>query len=150
MWNRRVFWIETKSWRKGGKFLEETLELKASEDGSDAGVAALTEGKAGERYLLGSCNCTLREFFGDLARMSGRPAPLLTAPKGVTRFSTKLLERLHGFGLSDSLPVNHIDMEMAGHGWYIDSSKAKVALGFEPRDPAETLRDTIDDVEERL
>lgn len=114
-----------------------------------ASVSALTRGEVGERYLLGGCNVPLNDFFKDLARMSGRPAPLFSAPDSVSKWGAGLLSRLENLGLK-SLPVTRIDMEMARHGWYISSEKAQAALGFEPRDPAETLRDTIDDVEARI
>jgi hypothetical protein len=32
---------------------------------------------------------------------------------------------------------------MAEYFWYFDSSKAAHQLGFDPRDPGETLQDTI-------
>ena len=43
-------------------------------------------------------------------------------------------------------PVDRISFEMAQLYWYCDSSLARRELGFSPRDPAETLDDTIRDV----
>jgi len=34
-------------------------------------------------------------------------------------------------------------VEQAEYFWYFDSSKAREELGFEPRDPQETLQDTV-------
>lgn len=118
-------------------------------DVAHATVNALTMGRVGERYLLGSANMTLKEFFGDVARMSGRPAPLFTAPERVTRFSSRLLARVESLGFK-GLPLSSIDMEMAAHGWYINSDKAQNELMFSPRDPHDTLFDTIEDVEARI
>ena len=35
------------------------------------------------------------------------------------------------------------EVEQAEYFWYFDSSKAEEELGFAPRDPQETLQDTI-------
>ncbi|MFN2564109.1 MAG: hypothetical protein ABR499_03765, partial [Gemmatimonadaceae bacterium] len=40
-------------------------------------------------------------------------------------------------------PVEPVEVEMASHFWYVDASKARRELGFSPRDPAETLHDTV-------
>jgi dihydroflavonol-4-reductase len=39
--------------------------------------------------------------------------------------------------------VDRISVEMSQHYWYVDSAKARRELDFEPRDPQETLIDTI-------
>lgn len=118
-------------------------------DVAEMAIAALEKGSAGERYLLGSRNTPLRAFFDDLARMAGRPAPIMTAPERVSKWGASLMGKLEGFGLK-SLPITRIDMEMASHGWYINSAKAKRELGFDPRHPDQTLRETIDDVLDRI
>ncbi len=38
---------------------------------------------------------------------------------------------------------------MAGHTWYLDNRRARQELGWEPRDPGETLADTVDDLRTR-
>jgi dihydroflavonol-4-reductase len=40
-------------------------------------------------------------------------------------------------------PVEPAAVEMAEYFWYLDSSKAARELGFSPRDPGETLLDTV-------
>ena len=40
-------------------------------------------------------------------------------------------------------PVASSEVEQAEYFWYFDSSKAEEELGFAPRDPQETLQDTI-------
>ena len=39
---------------------------------------------------------------------------------------------------------------MAQYFWYLDAGKAARELGFMARDPADTLRDTVDYVRERV
>jgi dihydroflavonol-4-reductase len=117
-------------------------------DVADTVVASLTRGRPGERYLLGAENITTEDFFKRLARMSGRPAPLVRLPDAVTRWGAKLLGRFEQVA-DITLAVNQIDLEMGRHGWFLDSKKAKLEIGFRPRDPEETLRDTIVDLRER-
>jgi dihydroflavonol-4-reductase len=40
-------------------------------------------------------------------------------------------------------PIQPNEVEQAECFWYFDSSKAKAELGFDPRDPQETLQDTV-------
>jgi dihydroflavonol-4-reductase len=40
-------------------------------------------------------------------------------------------------------PIQPSEVEQAECFWYLDSSKAEEKLGFAPRDPQETLQDTI-------
>jgi dihydroflavonol-4-reductase len=42
--------------------------------------------------------------------------------------------------------VDEVSIEMGQYFWYCDGSKAERELGFSPRDPGETLRDTVDDL----
>ena len=39
--------------------------------------------------------------------------------------------------------VSWKEVEQAEYFWYFDSAKAEAELGFAPRDPQETLQDTI-------
>jgi dihydroflavonol-4-reductase len=48
------------------------------------------------------------------------------------------------FGLA--LPVDAASVDMAQHYWYVDASRAERELGFSPRDPIATLKDTVDDL----
>lgn len=126
------------------------LSFVDARDAAQGLVLALDEGRAGERYLLSAINLTIEAFFGRLARLSGVAAPRLKAPRSV------LLARM-GVGLFDSarkhlqidVPLDRISAEMAQHFWYVDAAKARDELGWAPRDPGETLADTIDDLRAR-
>lgn len=111
-------------------------------DVADTTVAALTRGRPGERYLLGAENLTTEDFFKRLARISGRPAPFVKLPDAFTRFSARMLEKFEQ--LTDvNLPISDADLDIGRHGWWVDSKKARLELGFRPRDPNATLHDTI-------
>ena len=105
-------------------------------------VAATEKGQMGERYLLGGPNWTVETFFGRLSRLAKVPAPRLKLKDSWARAGATLMEEWAAWrGTAPS--VDRVSVEMAQHYWYIDSSKAKAVLGFDPRDPQETLVDTI-------
>lgn len=119
-------------------------------DAAHAMVLAMEKGRPGERYLIGACNLTLREFFSRLSRVSGVAAPVLPMPRApeLSKAGAKLLERAMGkVGLK--LPVDPVSLEMAQYYWYLDCAKAEAELGFSARDPMTTLSDTVRDLRER-
>jgi dihydroflavonol-4-reductase len=116
-------------------------------DAAAALVAAMERGRPGQRYLVSGCNLSVREFFAKLARLSGVDAPWLPLPKNneVARLAVRLSDRI-AKALGGSQPVSEHDVDVAQHYWYCDWSKAAAELGFTPRDPLVTLRDTIEDL----
>lgn len=112
-------------------------------DAAAATIAAMTQGRAGERYLLGGPNWTFKEFFGRLERAAKVGAPRMTMPASWQRFGAGLLEEVYKARGKKS-PVDRVSVEMSQHFWWIDSSKAKEELGFETRDPSLTLVDTVE------
>lgn len=119
-------------------------------DAAQALAAAMDKGRAGERYLVGGCNCTVREFFARLERVSGVKAPWMPLPKSpetakqIVRFMDKIIDHLGGVSV-----VEEQSVDIAQHYWWIDSSKAERELGFVARDVSETLQDTVDDLRAR-
>ena len=93
---------------------------------------------------------TIEAFFARLARISGVPAPRLKIPRSITlaRLGAGLMERAAKRFTLD-LPVDRISAEMSQCFWYVDATKARDELGWVPRDPSDTLADTIRDLEQR-
>jgi dihydroflavonol-4-reductase len=118
-------------------------------DAAAATVQAMERGRAGERYLLGGPNWTVEEYFGRLQRISKVTGPKLKLPSKLQLSAASILE--HAFrALDKSPPVERISVEMAQVYWWCDSKKAERELGFEPRDPGETLAETVKDVRARM
>lgn len=113
-------------------------------DAADAMLRAMTHGTPGRRYLLGASNCTVREFFARLERVSGVPAPRMPMPKSAAfaRAGTELLGRIVK-KIGGELPVDPVSVEMAQLYWYLDASRAEKELGWSARDPMDTLVDTV-------
>jgi len=118
-------------------------------DAARAFVAALNRGNVGERHLLGAANWEFSEFFGRLSRLARRSPPPLRLPSAVKVAAAHLMEGwAHRRGREPGLPA--ADVEMGEHWFFIDSSKAERLLSFSPRDPMETLAETISYVRERF
>ncbi len=111
-------------------------------------IAAMRNGRPGERYLLGGVNWTFRELIENVARIAGRRAPQLQLPLGLSRISARGLR--WAFPLAGkSFKLDDASIKMSALFWYCDSSKAWRELGFQTREPAETLRETIGDLRRR-
>ena len=118
------------------------LNFVDARDAASAFIAALEKGVHQEKYLLGAANMTFPEFFGRLERLSGVSAPLLKVPKKLAMAGSSMIESVFK-NWGKSSPVASKEVEQAEYFWYFDSSKAEEVLGFAPRDPQQTLNDTI-------
>jgi dihydroflavonol-4-reductase len=137
------------------KFLEQKIPVAPAGglsfvDARDAAIAmelAMEKGRAGERYLVGAANMSFEAFFARLERISGVPAPKLTMPRSVRLASAgaELLSRAAKL-VQATPPVDRISAEMGQHFWYLDASRARTELGWVPRDPSDTLADTVADL----
>ncbi len=118
------------------------LNFVDARDAAAAFVAALEKGDHQERYLLGAANMTFEQFFGRLERLSEVAAPALKVPKKLAMAGSSIISSFYKHWGKPS-PVAPNEVEQAEYFWYFDSSKAVEELGFDPRDPQETLNDTI-------
>lgn len=117
-------------------------------DCAPAFVAALERGKRGQRYLLNGANITVRSFFERIARAGDVGAPKLKLPSKWALVSAKLLEGVYQ-AADRTPPVDAVSVDIGTHHWACDASLAKRELGFNPRDPQETIGDTVRDLEQR-
>jgi dihydroflavonol-4-reductase len=113
------------------------------------GGLSFVDGRHGERYLLGSANWTFDKFFGRLERITKVPAPFISLPSKLAVAGARGISSLFKqWKLAP--PVEPAEIEMAEYFWYFDSLKAERELGFTPRDPQETLLDTVTYVRENF
>jgi dihydroflavonol-4-reductase len=123
------------------------LAFVDARDAARAMVSAMDRGRAGERYLVSGANLTVAAFLQRLERLTGVPAPKLPLPRSadVATFATSLFNRAIK-AVGGESPVNETSVDLGQHFFYVDCRKAMEELGFEPRDPAETLHDTVSDL----
>jgi len=118
------------------------LSFVDARDTAAAFIAALDKGQHQEKYLLGAANLTFSDFFGRLERLSGVSAPRMRVPKALAMTGSTIINSLFKNWNKPS-PIQPNEVEQAECFWYFDSAKAQEELGFSPRDPQETLQDTI-------
>src|SRR5262249_54902610 len=83
-------------------------------------VLALEHGRTGERYLLGGVDLTLRDLFGAIADLAGRPRPRIRLPYAAAK------------ALARSGVANSEEVALARLPMYFSSDKARRELGYEP------------------
>ncbi|PJF47105.1 MAG: hypothetical protein CUN48_10325 [Candidatus Thermofonsia Clade 3 bacterium] len=108
-------------------------------DGRDVAashLAAAERGRAGERYILGGHNLTMRELLETIDACQGVRRPRLHLARGLVRALVRLADALPFV----NLPENFRTFEFWGP---VSSRKAEVELGHAPRPFAETARDTL-------
>ena len=118
------------------------LNFVDARDAAAAFISALEKGRHQEKYLIGAANMTFPQFFGRLERLSGVAAPMLKVPRQLAMAGSSIISSLYK-NWGKTSPVAPNEVEQAEYFWYFDSSKAEEELGFAPRDPQETLQDTI-------
>ena len=111
-------------------------------DAARAFQSAMKKGRHGERYLLGAANWTFSKFFGRLERLTKVSAPKLALPSKLMVTGSQLVDAFFK-QWNFASPVEPGAIEMAQHFWYVNCNKASRELAFRPRDPGETLQDTV-------
>jgi dihydroflavonol-4-reductase len=64
-------------------YVETGMNVVDVDDVAEGHWLAFERGRRGERYILGNANLMMRELLGELAALSGRPAPRLRLPYAV-------------------------------------------------------------------
>jgi dihydroflavonol-4-reductase len=110
-------------------------------DAADVFVAALSRGEIYGRHLLG-VNMSFRDFFARLERLTQVSAPKLALPSRLNVAGAIALEKWASIRGTEA-PIDRHSVEIGEHFFTLDASKAERELGFHPRDPQETLLDTV-------
>ena len=128
--------------RKIGAVPTGGLSFVDARDAAKAFRTAMKKGRHGERYLLGSANWTFERFFGRLERLTKISAPKLALPSKLMVTGSRVVDSLFK-QWNFASPVEPGAIEMAQYFWYLNCNKAARELSFKPRDPGETLHDTV-------
>ncbi len=118
------------------------LNFVDATDAASAFISALEKGRHQEKYLLGAANMSFAEFFGRLERLSKVQAPMLRLPKKLAMAGSSFIDSIYK-NWNKTSPVQPKEVEQAEYFWYFNSQKAEEQLNFSPREPNETLQDTI-------
>ena len=116
------------------------LNFIAVEDLAAGMIACARRGRTGERYLIGDENLWLDEFLNILSELTGRPAPRWRLPWAVIALAGICGEVAGNIHAPFAERVCLETAIKARHAQFVDSTKARTELGWEPRRP---LRDAV-------
>ncbi len=124
-------------------YIDTGLNFVDVRDVAEGHVLALERGRDGERYILGSENLTLEEFFGRLSAVSGLPPPRRRIPYWVA-FAAALIST--GWArLTGRPPRAPLDgVRMARKKMFVSCEKARRELGYEPQAIDGALRRAVE------
>ena len=123
-------------------FVETGLNLAHVDDVAAGAVAALEEGRIGERYILGGENVSLSDLLGEIARIVGRRPPRVRLPLGLVyplAVGAEAAARVTG-----RTPfVTREGLRLARKFMFFSDAKARRELGYVTRPYVEGLSDAI-------
>jgi dihydroflavonol-4-reductase len=111
-------------------YVDTGLNFVAVEDVAVGHLLAAERGRAGQRYILGGRNLTLKGFLDALAAVTGKPAPRMRLPHAVALVAAhadELVSRM--LGCEPQIPVEGV--KMSRHRMWVESSKAAQELGYQ-------------------
>ncbi len=112
-------------------YIDTGLNVVDVEDVARGHLLAFEHGVAGERYILGGENLTMREILQLLSEESGRKAPRWKLPYGVAMGYAALSTA--GAFLTGRAPRAPLDaVKMARKKMFVSSAKAERELGYRP------------------
>ena len=107
-------------------------------------VAALEQGRSGERYILGGENLTLKQILDKLAVITGLPSPRVRVPY-VLALATGVVDELVTGRLRKREPRATIDaVRMGRKKMFVSSAKAERELGWKVIPVDDALRRAAD------
>lgn len=124
-------------------YLDTGLNLVDVRDVARGHLLAAERGRAGERYLLGARNMTLREILAALAAITGRRAPRVRIPYAAARLLAAIEEpvaRLTGREPRASVEA----VRMARKKMFVSCAKAERELGYRHGPVEEALRRAVE------
>lgn len=129
-------------------YVDTGLNVAPVEDVAAGHLLAAEKGRAGERYILGGRNMTLKQILEALAAIAGRTAPRIRLPHAVAltaAYADEMLSRV--LGREPQIPVEGV--KMSRHKMFVESDKAERELGYRPTKVEAALERAVRWYEER-
>jgi len=128
--------------RRMPAYLDTGLNLIDVQDCARGHLLAASHGKAGEKYILGNENFTLRHIFSMLAELTGLPAPRVRLPYAPILLAAYVNEAISRCtGREPAIPLAGV--QMAGKFMFFESTKAVRELGLPQSPVMEALRKAV-------
>jgi dihydroflavonol-4-reductase len=123
-------------------YVDTGLNVVHVDDVASGHLLAFERGRAGERYVLGGEDLTLREILTEVARLTGRRPPRIRLPHGLVlpiAYAAEGLARLTG--RATQITVDGV--RMARKRMFFSSAKAERELGYYHRPARHALADAV-------
>ncbi len=125
-------------------FVDTGLNIAHVDDVAEGHMLAFDKGRAGERYVLGGENMSLREILTAIALIVGRNPPKISLPHDAVLPFAHVAE-LIARHITGKEPFTTVDgINQARRKMFFSSTKAERALGYRARPAIDALRDAID------
>jgi dihydroflavonol-4-reductase len=124
-------------------YVDTGLNIVHVDDVAAGHLLAFHRGRAGERYILGGQDMTLREILTDIAGLVGRKPPRIRLPHAAllpVAYAAELLARVSG----RSTRITLEGVRMARKRMFFSSQKAVRELGYQWRSPNLAFADAVD------
>ena len=123
-------------------YLDTGLNIVHVDDVAAGHLLAFQHGRAGERYILGGQDMSLREILAGIAVLVGRRAPRIRLPYAAVlpvAYASEALAKITGRTTQITLE----GVRMARKRMFFSSAKAARELGYRWRAPAEAFQDAV-------
>jgi len=123
-------------------FVDTTLNVVHVDDVARGHVLARHRGAQGRSYICGGENYTLERLLTELADLTGRKAPTMRVPRGLTLTAAWLSEVVEGRMLKRTPHVPLEGARMATTQMAFDDSRARAELGYAPRPASQAIAES--------
>jgi dihydroflavonol-4-reductase len=130
--------------RKFPAYVDTGLNLVDATECARGHVRALEKGRAGERYILGGENLTLKQILDRLAAITGLAAPTVKVPHVVALAGAVFYEMVMGRLLGREPRATIDEVRMSRKMMFVSSAKAERELGWRVIPVDEALRRSVE------
>jgi dihydroflavonol-4-reductase len=130
--------------RKFPAYVDTGLNLVDATECARGHVQALEKGRAGERYILGGENLTLKQILDRLAAITGLAAPTVKVPHIVALAGAVFYEMVMGRLLGREPRATIDEVRMSRKMMFVSSAKAERELGWRVIPVDEALRRSVE------
>ena len=125
-------------------YVDTGLNLVHVDDVAQGHLLAFERGAAGERYILGGRNMTLREILIEVARITGQKPPRVRLPHNLV-LPIAYLSQAWAWLTNGPEPRATVDgVQLSKKYMYFSIEKARRELGYNPRNVEEALKDAVE------
>jgi dihydroflavonol-4-reductase len=129
--------------RKFPAYVDTGLNLVDVREVARGHVLAFERGRAGERYILGGENVTLKQLLDRLAAITGLPSPKIRVPIAIAMAAAFIDTGMNGY-IRKREPRATVDsVRMARKKMWASSAKAERELGFHVRSADDALQRAV-------